>query len=75
MNSMNMENKVKERIKAVVDGRIKQTEIAREAGVSKVYVNMILRGTYPFCGDRSNRVRKIIARHLGKTFDEVWGAN
>ncbi len=75
MNSINSENKVKERIRNVVYARIKQTDIAKEAGVSKMYVNMILRGTYPHRGDRSNRVREIIAKHLGKPVDEVFDIN
>lgn len=73
MDSMNLQNKAKERVDMIVDARLKQSVIAREVGVCRSYVNQIVLGKYTFRGDRSDRVRKAVARHLGIPFEEVWG--
>jgi DNA-binding transcriptional regulator YdaS (Cro superfamily) len=75
MNSMNSPEKVIERKKAMIDARAKQTEIAREVGVCKSYVNQIILGNYRFRGDRSDRVRDAIARRLNRSFIDLWGSN
>jgi len=75
MNSMNSENMVIERKKAIIDARLKQTEIAKEVGVCRSYVNQIVLGRYQFRGDRSDRVREAIARRLNRSFADLWGSN
>lgn len=75
MDSMNSVDRVTERKKAMIDARAKQTEIAREVGVCRSYVNQIILGNYRFRGDRSDRVRDAIARRLNRSFNDLWGAN
>ena len=70
---MNLQNKAKERVEMIIDARVKQSEIAKEVGVCRSYVNQIVLGKYLFRGDRSDRVRKAVARRLGRPFEEVWG--
>jgi transcriptional regulator with XRE-family HTH domain len=59
----------------MIDARAKQTEIARETGVKRSYVNQIILGKYTHRGDRSDRIREAIARRLNRNFADLWGPN
>ncbi len=53
--------------KALLDARVKQTDIARKLRITKQYVNVVIKGR------RSTlRVRKAIAKAAGKRFEELW---
>lgn len=61
--------------KALIDVDSSQSEIAEELGVDRSYVNRVLNRQYTHKGEKSNLVRKAIARKIGKSTEEVWGDN
>jgi hypothetical protein len=75
MDSTNSQDRVTERKKAMIDAHAKQTEIAREVGVKRSYVNQIILGKYTHRGDRSDRIRDAIAKRLNRNFNDLWGPN
>ncbi len=57
----------KEIKKGLIDVDLTQTDIARKLKISKQYVNVVIKGRR-----RTLRVRKAIAKAVGKRIEELW---